>query len=669
MRKALGIALAALALLFLALFLSTDGAAKKAQAQQQEWAPDGGDAQTSFGIRSALLADSGNSTVAVLHLYLFPEGAEGVARIFCSELPIQKNMLLLSYASAPGISSGLGEKIAGELSSCGFSSREAGAQDAISSKNAVIISVAGAIPETLAENERKIAAQNSRVVSLESLPGRLIGADGAIAEANQSYGFALVQFSPGKDGVASHQAALEAILPAGAQAEAFAVTGGNHTFALEAAGTGTVFCRAVYLGKEGACRAADTYALERQAGELKGPTAILAGQSSNFEFSLGNGDEVGRNLSFRASLLDGRRVVLSQEIAGGKIMQGFASSFAITIPKGGRYVLAISDQFARQHAAAYVEAIGLEVRPVLKQGERYEFFATYGGKPVNGLVEAWIDSGGKKQYYATNGTLVVWAAPSAGSHTLHFACQGLEAEYAFASEGGGLAETYVRLGVPSFIFLLAVYLLLRAGRKPKYRITFPKAALRVHSQVFAESRQLVRAWEKADKRLGGFSLMASPEEIASSLSEVLGMGKGAEINAHSVRQALRKLVRVGVFAESEGMFAPASSLAGFSAGEVRTLRLIHDLLLEQGIPFRRARTMNVWGSDIELSLFSGKKMLLANMGKARRVAIFESSEALSSFERSLSEPSEENVRIRLAQANGKVIFACASRQEIESLLP
>lgn len=664
MRKLLGIALLALVLAALALFLPTDGAAPEEAGQMRQE----GRQQALFGIRSALLADSGNKTVAVLHLYLFPEdGEEGELRVFCSGLPIQKNMLLLSHASVPGISGDLGGKIASELSGCGFSSRIAGVEDALSSKNSVIISDAGALPSALAENGQKISGQNSRAVFVESLPGRLIGEDGAIVAGSRPHDFARVPFSPGKESVAASQAALQAIIPAGAQSQVFEAGEGNSTVALTV-NSSIVFCRAVYLGANGSCRAADTYALERMQGRLYGPVTLLAGQSGNFEFSLVDGGEVGRNLSFRASVLEGKREVLATGLAGGKIMQGFASSFAIAIPHGGKYVLEVSDQFSRRHAAAYVEALGLEVRPVAQQGGRYEFFAAFGGKPISGLVDAWMDSGGKKQYYSSNGTLVVWASPSGGSHKMHFAYNGLESEYGFSSEGGGLAETYVRLGVPSLLFLLAVFLLLRAGRKTKYTITFPKVAQGARKQVAADFRQLVLAWEKADRGLGGFSLAASPEEIASALPSVLGWKKGAEISPYSVRQALRILSRQGIFAESEGMFAPQAFLGAFSAGELCALRLMHDLLLERGIPFRRARTI-AGGSGMELHLFSGKGSVLSGTRKGRRIEVFESAPALSAFERTLNDPSEENARIRIAQANGKLVFATASRQGLEMLLP
>jgi hypothetical protein len=233
MRNLAGVALIALLIVLFSLVFFTGGAGKGAKPESVIAPP----AQVSFGFSSVHLADSGSGRVAVLGIYLFPEGEKGELRVFCAEQPLQKNMLILSHTSVPGIEASLGEKVAGALSRCGFSSREAGIADALASENAVIISPTGAIPSLLAENAEEIQRQNSRVVVLQTLPGRLISQNGSLSDANRSYGFGTVKIEPGDEGKAASEAAMMAMLPPDATAESFQIEGGNSTIAINVNGS------------------------------------------------------------------------------------------------------------------------------------------------------------------------------------------------------------------------------------------------------------------------------------------------------------------------------------------------------------------------------------------------------------------------------------------------
>ena len=624
MRNLVGIALAALFILLFALLFLTDSAGNEA-AEPQPPASNESAGQVSFGFYSAHLADSGNGKAAVLGVYLYPEWEEGKVRIFCSGAELQKNMLILSHPAAPGIGGALGEQVAAALSRCGFSSRTAGLQDALSSRNSVIIAPTGAIPKKISENYQEITAQNSRAVALVSLPGRLISENMSLEQGSGSQDIGEV--------------------------------------------ASKAYCRAVFISDSGACRSSDSFGLESPAGRLKGPVSLLAGEKGAFEFSLPSGSELGRSLRFHASTLKGKTEVARQEIPGGKISGGWASVFSIAAPSGGKYVLVISDQFGREHAKAFFESAGFDVFPVSQQGNRLEYGAKFGGMPINGIVSVRMDSGEPKDYYSSNGTLVVYAAPPAGSHTLHFSYRGLAASHGFIAEGGGLFESYVRLGIPALAFLAAVFLLLRARRKTRYRITFPHRAQGETRQVFASPSDLLSAWAAFDRKIGGFFLPCSAGEISGELPALLGEKKGTAINSQSAQEALQELVDLGIFSESEEFFIPKSRLKGFTAEEARSLRLIHDLLLERGIPFKGGRTISVKKAGLELALFSGKKAVLGRMGKARRAVVFESRGEVALFEKSLALPDAENVRIKIALSNGKLVFVAANRQELEKLLP
>ncbi|MCX6773298.1 MAG: hypothetical protein NTV88_06055, partial [Candidatus Micrarchaeota archaeon] len=556
---------------------------------------------TTFGIYSSEMADEGNSSAAVLRMYLFTNES-GEVLVYCTAQMMQNNMLILEHASAPGIGNSLSDNVAAELAECGFSSRRATAADALSSQNSVIITPTGATPLELLENGAQLSENNNRVIVLESLKGRAIDSRGVMTQGENGAGFEIVSLEPNEDVTASAQAARLALFAPGARPTALHPNSENFTVAVPA--PESAYCRAVFIGSGGACRYANTGMLSSQAGRLSGPIKVNAGQSAAYEFQLANGTEEGRRLRFFAAWYQGKSEAGRKEIAGGEIVGGFASRFALNFSLGGAYVVRILDQFGRAHASAYVEADGLSVEIVSQQGNRYEYIVLFGGEPAEGAVKVWIDSGAPNEYYASNGRLIVWAAPSTGSHTMNFEYKGLKAQGEFFAPGGGLVDTYIRIGIPAAIFVLAVVFLLRAGKKAKYCITFPQFAEREQETVGATAEEIAAAWEKADGCLGGHHLPIYPEEMANAL---LGMQSANNlcISEYSMQRALRELSNRGIFAECNGAFIPLSCAGGFSPSELFALRLIHDLLLERGIRFARKRTVPVKNADLELSLFSG----------------------------------------------------------------
>jgi hypothetical protein len=331
-------------------------------------------------------------------------------------------------------------------------------------------------------------------------------------------------------------------------------------------------------------------------------------------------------------------------------------------------VVRITDQFGRQHAAAYVEAPMLEVLPVSEEGNRYEFLVLLDGKPASGAISARLDNGTPRNYSLQDGRLVLWAAPSSGSHALHFGLSGSAAAYQFtatASGAGALLDTYLRLGVPAAIFVFAVFLLLRAGKRSKYSIAFSEQAQCEPCLVSTTASEVLAVYREADRKFGGFSLPCYAHEIAAALSRA----KGQEINQHSVLCMLRKLALQGVFAEHESAFVPSPATRGFSAKELCMLRAIHEAMLERGLRFSRKQVVPAKSNALELALFRGPSSVLAGIGKACRAVVFESEEEIRAFHGELSVPLPENNRIRLALENDKVIFVPATRAGLLGILP
>ena len=555
----------------------------------------------------------------------------------------------------------------------GFSSRAATLLDALSSENTLIISPAGAIPLPLLKNASALEAKNTRVLVLEALPGKSIDENGNIALQNASLpeNFELVRLLPQNEEGAVFETVGHALFLAGAESVRASSLPGNITLAVPL-NASTAYCRAVCEQGGGRYRFSDSGRLSSPPGSLAGPARLAAGQTGIYEFSLPDGSEVGRNLRFFAVAYLPEGESFRQEIAGGEIKQGWASRFQLNFSSGGRYVVRVIDQFARVHASAFVSVPALSVVPISAEGSRYEFLALLDDVKAEGAISAQLDNGAPKNYSLHEGRLVIWSAPSQGNHTFGFEFSGARAVYPFISEQSGmgaLIETYLRFGVPAAIFVLAVFLLFRAGRRAKYSITFPEVAISDPAVVGISASEIVSAYFCADKKFGGFSLPCYPSEIAAELCREEGGRCALPINAHSVLRILRKLSSTGVFAEHEGAFIPRAKMGGFSARELLMLRIIHECMLERGLRFSRKSVITVKKGELELALFRGRESLLLGIGQACRAIIFESNEELEKFIDELAAPGFENNRIRLASDNDKIVFVVASRGSLGGILP
>ena len=670
MRKLVGFALIAIAALLLLLLIpshASQTAASTAPAQGSN-APGA----FSLGIYSSEISDSGNGTVAVLQM--FSGGATGgKAFAYCSDAPIADSILILDHPAVPGLPGGMPAQIARGLERCGFSYDYASPGDALGWENAVIIAPTGALPLSLENKSAVLSQRNLRLIVAESLPGRTISQDGAMGRQTAPPAeYESVAVEPSQESLAVEGIVKSALASGKAAQVEVPKGGGNLTIAIPiGSGQAQSYCR-IYLFSNSSCRFSDSGKMEKPEGNLSAKATALAGEDVDFEFSLGS-QEGGRRLVLYAVDYSGRTEVARKEVADGMVSSGWAGKFSLVLSGEGRHTIWLLDQFGRRQASAFVDVQGFDAVLANRNGNRLEFATSFGGEPLTGTVWAWIDGGEKKAFQSANGTLAIWASPAPGTRTLHLSYLGMIVERQFVFEESTLGN-YLRLLVPALLFLLAVFLLLRAGSRVKYRITFPEFARGGKEEVAVGKNDIAVAWKCADLRLGKHRLMATPDEIGRCLAKNLGKRKegGAEagaISAQSLQLALHKLSHDGFFLESEGMFIPAKEAGGFSAEQCRALRLVHDLLLERGVAFARKKTVPAKKLGLELAIFTGEKSILAGIGKCRRIVLFVSGLELAEFRKTLEKTGEEAVRIKIAEQNGKVVFAVAERKALEAILP
>jgi hypothetical protein len=502
------------------------------------------------------------------------------------------------------------------------------------------------------------------VVALGALDGKVIDSSGNLRQENLSglpENFEIVGLGGGEE-AAIAEMVHAALVPPYANPVQLEAAPGNRTIAI-AAGRGS-HCRAVASNGSGT-RFADSGELEGFSGRLRGPSSIMAGSSAEFYFAPDSEGELGRELSFTAVASDFGK----EERAGlapGKITQGYESRFSMAFSEGGRYVVRVSDQFARQHAAAYVEVLALEARLAGIEGQKHEFLLVLGGKPVDGAVLVSLDGGQAREIPASNGRLFAYAAPSQGGHYMEFSYRGASAKAHFSSSQESPLAAFAKYAAAGALALAAFYLLMRAGKKPKYILKFPGGEFRGIEAKKASAGDFILAYEAADARMGGHGLPMYADEIAACMA--LGKGKGPA-EASSCLSCLSSLVERGVFCEHEGAYIPRKKLRGFLPWELFALRLVHDLLLEQGQRFCAKRRMVLRGRKLELCLFSGSRPPLSGMKMGvPRVILLPDEEALAAFLSGMDGVGKEQSMLRIAYWNGAILPVVASRKELEPLI-
>jgi hypothetical protein len=599
-------------------------------------------------------------------------GSDEKVFAYCSDSQIADSILILDHPSVPGITGGFSTQIARAVERCGFSYNVVAPKDALAWENAVIVAPTGALPQSLENESARLMERNLRLIVAESLPGRTVGLNGTIGQQGKPPAdYERVEIEPSYESAAVAGIAASALASGKTKIAEVKKRGGNLTVAIPIGSNQQIgYCR-VYQFSDSSCRFSDSGKITKPKGTLGAKAAALAGENVEFEFSLGN-QEGGRRLKLYAVDYSGREEVLRREIADGVVSSGWAGRFSLPLSSEGSHTIWLVDQFGRRHASAFVDVRGFSAELFGRGGNRLEFRTAFGGEPLTGAVSAWIDDGEKKQFHSNNGTLVIWASPTPGARTLHLSYLGMEVEKQLVFEESQLGN-YLRLLAPSLLFLLAIFLLLRAGNRVKYRITFPEFALGGKEEVQAGKGDIFLAWKNSDAKLGSHKLMASAEEIGKCLSKNLektgGAGaKARAINTPSLRRALAKLAADGVLLESDGMFIPAKEAGGFSAGQHRALRLAHDLLLERGLPFARRQVIPAKKLGLELALFSGEKSVLERMGKCRRIVLFAGESEIAAFRKSLEKTGGDAVRIKIAEQNGKVAFIAAERHALDAAL-
>lgn len=569
----------------------------------------------------------------------------------CSDFPFTRKITILDYPVLPGIKDDIKEIVKKKLESCSFSveiSKKA-------KEDSLIISLSGALPDQLVNQS---VNYSKKAIVLSLFENKQINSDGTLQEinlSNFSSDFFFVNYS-----LKNYSESIEKIVFLALSYGKAQKLNSSEIF-LES--NQTAFCRVFYFEKD-ECRFFDSEKISSPEGHLIGPQELSADQIGEFEFIFGKTYEIGKELSLFAVLYEKEKEIARKNISSGIIFQGFSAKFDLKFEKPGDYFVFVVDQFARVHAKAYVKVSGLSARQISKSGNRYEYFLEFSQKPVDGKVKARINSGEWKNYTAKNGTLVIWAAPKEKNSTLWLEFNGAKTSLPIEGESENLFISYLRLYIPAILFLAIIFLLAGVSKKEKYVIYFPHVAKASGKILQIDKKEILQSCDLADKKIGGFGLALRLEEIASALLEIT-KNKEGKANLYSVKKILENLKEEGLIIQSENYYFPKSFAKGFSEDEIRIFRILHDFLLERGIPFKKKRIIQL--GNIILQVFQNKKEIFLSKNYTT-VLIFADEEKLEQFKQELEEFEKENIRLKIAISNGKLLLIVASKENLEKLM-
>ncbi|MEM4554407.1 MAG: hypothetical protein QXT25_00975 [Candidatus Anstonellaceae archaeon] len=618
--------------ILLALFLILQiGWQQKEQVSRQDL--------PTFAFYGAEIADWGGQQVVLAHLLQ----EEGESWIECKDSPFPSKFVVLSSNQLPGISKDLAQMVQRQLERCGIQVLFAYPQEAAGMENAIVISASGALPLEIYQSN-----QSAKAVAIVALEGKAIDQYGKITSIEGNSGFEVVKLHLGKEEEAVQEAVKKALLNENARMFSGRVSIMDYPVNSTAA-----YCRIVHVGEQ--CRMIDTGRLSSAPGRLMGPKEVVAGQPAQFELELEN----ERRAQLEAKIFAGRKQIGKQEV-GVAFGERWVGLFSANFSTSGPAIIKVEDQFGNLKAAAYLQVLGLSAKPLGMRGNRHEFELTFGGKPVEGAVFAWLDDGQKKQVYSSAGKVAVLANPSKPTQIINFEYQGAKATLDYRIEPKGFVERYVKYALPALALVVGAYLLLRANRKVKYRIVFPESAQLPPAMVSVGWNEVLQAYYEADRKNGGHCLAVYPEELAAALSAK----KRSAIDQHSLHEVLEALVQKGKMCQYEQAYAPAKVLGKLTCGQLHALRILHDAMLEHGLKFSRKK--NIVG-NLEIVLFEGKEKVLSVLGARRRAVLFESSKQKEEFFASLQQD-KSDILIKIALQNGKLLILSPDKKEIGEVL-
>ena len=313
----------------------------------------------------------------------------------------------------------------------------------------------------------------------------------------------------------------------------------------------------------------------------------------------------------------------------------------------GTYVVKVDDN-SGTIASGVVHVKNLKIEYLYSAGTAYYFNATVDGKPVESekVFVSLNNSTTKKNFYVSNGMLVVHAQLQKGANTFNIDIFGTVIKVPVAYAGDSILDVYVKWGLPGLLLIIIVYFGARMAKRPAYVLRIGESAKEIRKEVGVTLLQALEAFKTIREDIGIGKSPITAQEYAISLKKYVT--DGAEVTEGNVEELLKALMKKGCLTNYKRYF----QLKGEGDARKNAMtREIREALIESGTEFSFKKDRFIT-KDFEIGFYGSdfkRKALIVIEGKQELREIFSG----------LSE--KERAYLRLQEFNGLIEFVPLSK--------
>jgi len=270
-------------------------------------------------------------------------------------------------------------------------------------------------------------------------------------------------------------------------------------------------------------------------------------------------------------------------------------------------------------------------------GFSYNFNVTVDGTPVDsGEAAVHLDNSTlSKKFYISGGLLTVPAQLQQGVNVFDISFLGTERHVEVAYSREGLADVYLKYGIPGLLLVVIIYFGARMTRKPVYVIRVGEAAGEIRKEVKMPPQKALSVFRSIRKELGIGKNPITAHEFSLAIKR--HVTEGADVTEGNVEELLQRMVKLGLLESHKQYY----QLKG--EGDVKRnamMRRIRDKLIESGIAFRMRGGCFVT-SQVEIGLF-GERF------SRNAVVVIEDQHELDSIHAGLTQKQLAALQVKLA---------------------
>lgn len=368
---------------------------------------------------------------------------------------------------------------------------------------------------------------------------------------------------------------------------------------------------------------------------LPNPSSIFPWEKSNLEFVINR-----TNGTAMLSVSHDGKEISSEELQ--RVTEQNVFIRKLQFNESGDYVISIRDN-SGQVASGILHIKDLSIQYKQSRGVSYFFDVYLDGRRLSDAKASVSigNSSSAKDFYVSNGTLVINAALPKGENIINIDLYGSKTKVIVVNNNDSFFDFYFKYGIPGLLLVAIVFVGARLSRRPTYSLRFGEGVPYVREEVRSNISSVLSAFKRSRS---DFNLGKSPinqQEFAVSLRRYVT--NGADVTEGNIESIVKKLIKDG---KIEG-YKDYYQLPNEGSIKYNYLkRRIRDLLIEHGLEFDEKGNKFVC-TDFEIGFFGEKFSKKAIVIFDDQIEINQTLSNMEAFERSKVEVKVANGLLRL----------------------